>query len=132
MCLIFERADAGRLGVAHLQRGDDAARFVAQRAHLVERRVVAGARRSRRRGGYAGSSSASALPQFVGERGIGLAQRLRSRIGDVARHRRRKADSRVGEFRRGDDAVAHGGEIARSAAADDDARQRAREIGRRA
>ena len=32
----FQRADAGFLGIARLQRGDDAARFVAQGAHLVE------------------------------------------------------------------------------------------------
>ena len=37
----LQRADAGRFGVAHLQRGDDAARFVAQRARLVERWLVA-------------------------------------------------------------------------------------------
>jgi hypothetical protein len=37
----FQGADAGGLGIAHLQRGDDAAGFVAQRARLVERRQVA-------------------------------------------------------------------------------------------
>ena len=45
----LQRADAGRLGVARLQRGDDAARFVAQRARLVERRARSPRARSRRR-----------------------------------------------------------------------------------
>ena len=44
----FQRADAGRFGVADLQRGDDAARFVAQRARLVEGRFVSRRARSRR------------------------------------------------------------------------------------
>ena len=39
----LQRAHAGVLGIARLQRGDHPARFVAQRARLVERGVVAGA-----------------------------------------------------------------------------------------
>ncbi len=56
----FQAADAGILGVARLQRGDDAARFVAQGAGLVERGVVAFAH-----------EAAVALEggQFYGERG---------------------------------------------------------------
>ena len=56
----FQTANAGRLGVARLQGGDHAARFVAQAARLVERRVVAFAH-----------EAAVALEggQFVGERG---------------------------------------------------------------
>ena len=37
----LERADAGLVRVARLQRRDHAARFIAQRARLVERGVVA-------------------------------------------------------------------------------------------
>ena len=37
----LQRPDARGLGVAHLKRGDDAARFVAQRSRFVERRLVA-------------------------------------------------------------------------------------------
>ena len=71
----FQRADAGGLGIAHLQRGDDAARFVAQRTRFVERRFVAGAHKA---------AVAAERRQFVGQRagqlggecGIGPAQHL--------------------------------------------------------
>ncbi len=55
----LQAAHAGRLGIARLQGGDDAARLVAQGARLVERRVVAVAH-----------EAAVALEgrQFVGER----------------------------------------------------------------
>ena len=80
----FQRADAGRLGVTHLQRGDDAARFVAQRARLVERGFVAGADEA---------AVAAERRQFVGqralqlggERGVGLAQRCDG-LRQFARH----------------------------------------------
>ncbi len=125
----LQRAHAGLVGVARLQRGDHPARFVAQRARLVERGVVAGAHEA---------AVALEQRQFVGERrrqlgcdrGIGPAQRRRSAAaisaGSVA-----SAVERVGEARRCRDAVADGGEVARAAAADHQPRQRARQIGRR-
>ena len=74
----FQRLDLGVLGVARLQRGNDAARFVAQRPRLVERLVI-----------MRGDEAAVAAQQrqlvgerrgkFGGNRGIGPPQRRRSR-----------------------------------------------------
>ena len=122
----FERPHAGRLGVAHLQRGDDAARLIAQRARLVERRLVSGADET---------AVAAERRQFVGQRSrqfggdgrIGPAQR-RDRFGDIARHLRQRREP-GGKFHRGENPVTDRGEIARAAAADHDARQRPRQIG---
>ena len=122
----LQRLHAGRFGVAHLQRGDDAARFVAQRARFVERRLVAAADET---------AVAAERRQFVGQRarqfggdgGIGAAQR-RDGFGDIARHVRQRREPR-GKFHRGANPVTNRGEIARPAAADHDARQGARQIG---
>ena len=75
----------------------------------------------------AGNSSASARASSVaiaasGRRSAAMA------VGDIARHVRQRRKAR-GKFRRGANPVADRGEIARPAAADDDARQRARQIG---
>ena len=56
----LQRAHAGRVGVARLQRRDHAAGFVAQRARLVERGVVACAHEA---------AVALEVRQLVGERG---------------------------------------------------------------
>ena len=67
--------------------------------------------------------------QLGGERGIGPAQR-RDGLRKLARQLAERREPR-GKFACGKDAVADGGEVARAAAADDNARQRAGEIGRR-
>ena len=123
----LQRLDAGRIGIARLQRGDHPARFVAQRARLVERAVVAGAHEA---------AVALEQGQLVGER-------RRERIGD-GRIRTAQRGGRVcqlgrdlsgllqraGELRGRQNAVADGGKIARTAAVDHQPRQRAGEIGR--
>ena len=81
----FQRADAGGLGIFDLKRGDDAARFIAQPAGLIERGVVAGADKA---------AVAAERRQFVGQcvrklrrdGGVGLAQPCDG-VGKVARHR---------------------------------------------
>ena len=78
----FQRADAGGLGIFHLERGDDAPRFIAQRPGLVERGVIAGADKA---------AVAAERRQFIGQRlrklrgdgGVGLAQACDG-IGEVA------------------------------------------------
>ncbi len=124
----LQRADAGRLGVAHLQRGDDAARFVAQRARLVERALAARAHEA---------AVALERRQFVGECAGKLGRDGRigppqcgRRLRDLVRHDRKRREP-CRKLGRGRDAVADAGEIARPAAADDKPRQRAGEIGRR-
>src|SRR5262249_59738743 len=112
----LERANAGLLGIARLQGGDDAAGFVAQAAHLVERGVVAGAH-----------EAAVALDQgqlvgerarkLAGERRIGLAQR-RLRRRDLAALLARQRVETLRKPGCSTQAVADGGEVARAAAAD--------------
>ena len=126
----FQRADAGRLGIADLQRGDDAARFVAQRARLVERPAHSRRAQSRRRGATPATrrqarrlSSAASAPS---RHGAAPRRHGRGRAADL-RERRKP----LGDFRRCENSVADGGEVARSAAADHDAGQCARQIWRR-
>ena len=125
----LQRADAGRLGVTHLQRGDDAARI--RRAARAPRRAPARSRRarSRRRGG-----TPAARPRARAQ----VRRRSRRRAGAAPRRLARcraalsaSAASRAAMLGGGKNAVADRGEIARAAAADHDARQRAGEIGRR-
>ena len=95
----LERAHAGLLGIARLQRRDHAARFVAQRARLVERGVVARAH-----------EAAVALEQrqlvaerrgkLARDRGVGLAQ-ARSRPAATSAGRAPPAVELGGEARRG-------------------------------
>ena len=124
----LQRLHGRGVGIARLQRRDHAAGFVAQRARLVERGVVARAheaavalevrearrrapprarRRSRHRAGAAPRPLARAPPAMAA-----LLVELGRELGG------------------GDDAVADGGEVARAAAADHQPRQRAGEIGR--
>ena len=121
----FQSAHAGVVGVARLQRSDDAARFVAQRARLVERGVVALAHEA---------AVALEAGQFGGKRGgkLGGQHAVRTlaraqRVGDLRRRRFKRAN-RASEIGRGQDAVANGGEVARAAAANRQPRQRAGEI----
>ncbi len=122
----FQRPDAGGLGVAHLQRGDDAARFVAQCPRFVERRLVAGADKT---------AVAAERRQLLGQRplqlgsdrGVGPAQR-RDGLRKLARQRAERRKPR-GKFTRRENAVADRRKVARAATADDDARQRAGQIG---
>src|SRR3974390_3937616 len=108
----LQRTDAGLLGIACLQRGDHAARFVAQCAGLVESGVVTFP-----------DEAAIALEQrqFVGERVGEFAGKRRTwskaggeRTCDLLRPFR--AAERVREVARSDQSVAHGGEGARAAA----------------
>ena len=112
----LQRADAGGFGVAHLQRGNDAAGFVAQRTRFVEHRFVAAAHEA---------AVAAERRQFIAERprqlggngAIRTAQPF-DRLFEVAGNcSERRQPSR--KFRRGENAVADSGKIARSAAADD-------------
>ena len=64
----FQRAHAGLVRVARLQGRDHAARFIAQRARLVERRVVAGTHEA---------AVALHVGQFIGERGARAPRRSR-------------------------------------------------------
>ena len=117
-----------RVGVTHLQRGDDAARLVAQPARFVERRLVAGAHETAvaaKRRQLLGERST----EFCGERAVWSAKRLdrpRQVAGQLGQCR-----NPCGDCRRGEDAIADGGKIARAAAADHDAGESARQIGRR-
>ena len=79
----LEDADAGVFGVARLQRGDDAARFVAQRARLVERGVVAFAHEAAvaLEGGQFGGERRG---QFGRQHAVGRAAGLH-RVGDFRR-----------------------------------------------
>jgi hypothetical protein len=79
----FQRADAGRLGVAHLQRGDDAAGFVAQRARLVEGRLKTGAHETAVTP-RSWKFVAQRPIELGGERTVRLAQRFR-RASKIAR-----------------------------------------------
>src|SRR5215472_3813787 len=121
----FQRANAGGFGVAHLQARDHAPRFVAQRARPIERRCVAGADKAAV-APQMWQLVSEHLAQFLGERGVALAQLLCD-FRDIARQVGQARESRR-EVRRGKDAVANGAEIARPAAADDDTRQCARQI----
>ncbi len=122
----FERADAGLFGIFRLQRGDHAARFVAQAARLVECRVVAFAHET---------AVALERGQFGGERGgkLGGQHAVRSaagrqRVGDFRRDIFQRRQS-AGEIGGRQHAVADGGEIARPSAADRQASKRTGEIG---
>ena len=81
----LQRAHAGLVGVARLQRRDHAARFIAQRAGLVERRVVAGAHEA---------AVALQIGQVVGER------RRERRDDRIVRRRQRarRLGDLVGQF----------------------------------
>ena len=81
--LDLEDADAGVLGVARLQGGNDAARFIAQRARLIERWIVALAHEAAvaLEGGQIGRECSG---QFGGEHAVGLAAGLH-RFGDIRR-----------------------------------------------
>ena len=122
----LERADAGLVRVARLQRRHHAARFIAQRAGLVERAVVAGAHEA---------AVALQIRQIVGKR-----RRERRDDGIVRRRERtRRLGDFVGRFQCGEAArqllrrrepVADRRKIARAAALKHQPRQRAREIRR--
>jgi hypothetical protein len=126
--LDFERADAEVGAVARLQLQDQLARIVAQRAPLVEVGQVAGR-----------DEAAVARQQRQA-----LAQRARQAIDQVAvmaevgqrlaQQRRRRAETCLGEQRldagRRQQAVADGGEVARAAAVQRQARQRALQVRR--
>ena len=117
LCLMRERAAAGLGGVAGLQRGDEAARIVAELARLVEGGIAAGAARSRRRASTGAGSSASVAGERRGEIGVrprrAPAPPRRARPAD-----RRRRPARAPISRGGHDAVAQAGEIARPAAAE--------------
>ena len=123
----LQGAHAGLLGVAGLQGGDHAARFVAQRARLIERRIAAGAH-----------ESAVALEQrklvgkrvrkLGGERRIRPPQRRRG-LRELGRQRAILHECLRDHARRSDP-VADGGKVARAAAPEHESRQRAGEIGR--
>jgi len=123
----LQRADLRRFGVARLQPGDDAPRFIAQGAGLVERRVIARAHKA---------AVALERRQAVGQRGIelphqrliGTAQR-RDRIRHLGRGRRQRVEA-PGEIGGGSQPVAHRREIARPAAPHHQPGKRAGEIGR--
>ena len=72
LCRIFSARTAGRLGIARLQRGDDPARFVAQRARLVERAVVARAHEA---------AVALEVGKLVGKRGRELGRERADQAG---------------------------------------------------
>ena len=75
--LDLEDADARFFGVARLQGGNDTARFIAQRARLVERCVIALAHEAAvaLEGGQFGRQCGG---QFGGEHAVRLAAGLRS------------------------------------------------------
>ena len=111
----FQPAYAGLFGIARLQRGDHAARFVAQRARLVEARVVAFAHES---------AVALERGQFGGERALQVLRPAcrpgggrKQRVGDFRRDVVQRCQS-AGKIGGRQHAVADGGEIARAAAAD--------------
>ena len=111
-----------------MQGGDDAAGFVAQRARLVECRFIAGTDKAAV-ATQCRQLLGEGLCKFTGKRGIGAAQRLHG-IADIARDLRRGRKP-FGDPRRGNNAVANCCKVARAATADRNARQRAREVGRR-
>ncbi len=123
----LERADAGLVRVARLQRRHHAARFIAQRARLVERAVVAGAHEA---------AVALQIRQVIGKRRgerrddriVRRRERTR-RFGDLVRRFQRGEPPR--EFLRCDKPVADRRKIARAAALEHQPRQRAREVRRR-
>ena len=124
----FQTAHARGFGVARLQRRDDPTRFVAQRTRFVERNVITRAHEAavafemgqlvgQRRGKFVGDCTVESVQSTRGMREFG---------GNLL------CFLQLGRDRRGDNnAVANGGEIARAATADDEARQRAGEVGRR-
>ena len=127
MCLIRKVRQPVSVGVARLERRDEAARILLQLAQLVELGIEAGA-----------DEAAVALQerQLVGER---AASPSATSVRRPCRHLRGLAQllrqiGRDGEFEpelaRREQAVAHAGEIARAAAAEAEARQRARHVGR--
>ena len=79
----LQDADAGLVGIARLQRRDDAAGFIAQRPCLVERGVVARAHEAAvaLEGGQFGRSAASVRPPACRR----AARQRRHRVGDVCR-----------------------------------------------
>ena len=87
----LERADAGFLGIARLQGGDHAAGFVAQRARLVEARVVAFAHEAAvaLEGGQFGGERRG---KFGGQHAVRAAAGLQ-RVGDFRRHILERAPS---------------------------------------
>ena len=128
MWRIFERLDAGVVGVARLHRGDDEAGGVAQIAALVERGLIAFA-----------DEAAVALDQrqLVGERALELAREIARGAAQRLHHGQRfpaaalrAAPSRASACVGGENAVAQAGQIARAAASDRQPRQRARHVGR--
>ncbi len=123
-----QETDAGVLGIARLQGGNDTAGFIAQRACFIECFVVALAHEAAvaLEGGQIGRQCGG---QFRGEHAVGLAAGLH-RLGDF-RRRVLERGKRAGEIGGGEHAVADGGKIARPATPDRKARQGAREIGRR-
>ena len=114
----LQRADAGGLGVADLQRGDDAARFVAQRPGFVERRLVTGAHKSAVAAERRQLVCQRAF-EFGSDRNVGSAQR-RDGLRKLTRQLVDRRQPR-GKFACGENAVANRREVARAAAADDDA-----------
>ena len=119
-----ERADVGLGGVARLQAGDDAAALVAELARLVEVGAMAVADEA---------AVALQMRQVVGERRRrarrpappARAASAGARLGDLGRQRRRRRCA--SREPRGDgEPVADRGEVARAAAVERQARQRAR------
>ncbi len=123
----FQRADTRHLGIANLQRRDDAARFVAQCAGFVEGRLITCPHKApvTPRGRQLVGQGPTKLS---GERAIGLAQRLGG-AGEVPRPLRERRYP-LGKCCRCENSVANGGKVARPAAADDDTGQCARQIWR--
>ena len=119
--------DAGLVGIARLQGGDDAARFVAQGARFVERRVITFA-----------DKAAVTLDQrqligqrprkFDGERRIRPLAQAQG-LGDFRRHVLQRAE-RICQIACRAHAIAYRGKVARAAALQGDARQCSRQIGR--
>ena len=113
----LQRAAAGLVGVARLERGDDAARLVAQLAQPRRARRRSPRARSRRRASAAAARRraprASASASVRVERGAGVAPPRASSVGSIAARRRARAEvARRAQGRRA------GGEVARAAAAE--------------
>ncbi len=127
MCRTFSARTPVVVGIARLQRGDDPARFVAQRAQFVERGIVARPYEA---------AVALEIGQFVIERRRKL--RRDRRIGPAQRRRGldqfgwtvARALQFGGKATGSDDAVADRRKIARAAARDHEARERTGEVGR--
>ena len=124
----FQCAHAGLVGVTRLQRRDHAAGFVAQRARLVERRVVAGAheaavaleiaagrRRAPRRAPPAMSAGTSTSACAAAANSSGMPSIVPQPPRELPRRRKARHGCR---------------QIARSAAPEHEPRERAREVRR--